>query len=743
MKGLIAFFFPAASEYHYIAGVCYALVFIAAYKRFDSLTMNYGSYDAPDSARPWTTYLRYHAAAAIYSSLYAVFLAVIYQILLRYPVLIDAAKTFAGENGALGQFLSTLDTNENVVSPILALVLLTLGADRYRKSVTFDKKLRYYFQKLGSIPSAVSLTVRKLKKYKLKINSDECAAILSDDIKREILHPKCQEDPRSLEYLYLRACQLYKKIEHWTSIDSDFFQFQVAYNQAFGNIKSRFEEINRKTNRYYQLKLKCAGDAQLCAQIYDEATSEHLNSMYPKVLTELRKDLKNDLKNILENIYIFIACAIQSRALGARRRKKLMESFGFVVEDSKRTKGDGVDPNDLSILAIFIVFVVPLSAVLTQLANIEQGQGVSPITYVVWTCMTLFIGLTSVAIPIIVKNKQEDSNLRFWSAIRPQKGHPWASYLVAGLLSGIAGVIGMFSLQYLDPFLNKRSVIEALTTLIPWGLVPMSISITLGYHLYRRRPNGKGNRVLLLEIWTTALFTVVAAALALTINTRANPNDLVLSARTCFSLCGALLLGSIIGAVVPYRYRKQREKMTQVKKAQVDLKDVIACCLHHHSERANKENIRINSIVSADMPVLHADQDKIEFAINGLLSNAVEFTPRGGQITVTAKSNGGGTVTFAVKDNGIGMSMDKIETILKAPSRTVQSAWEQLGETVNANLVQVRAVAEKHGGSIDLKSEQWEGTTVTMVLPQNHQAAQTANMHPLPPQGTENHGSLI
>lgn len=57
---------------------------------------------------------------------------------------------------------------------------------------------------------------------------------------------------------------------------------------------------------------------------------------------------------------------------------------------------------------------------------------------------------------------------------------------------------------------------------------------------------------------------------------------------------------------------------------------------------------------------------------------------------------------------------------ISAPLKTVECAWEQLGESVQANLLQVRAIAEKHGGAVDIQSKQWEGTTVTIVLPEKY-----------------------
>jgi hypothetical protein len=70
MIDLKTIFFPDI-DYELIAAVCYFIVLIAAYERFNSLVKDYSAYNAPNAARPWTTYLRYHAAAAVYSCFYS------------------------------------------------------------------------------------------------------------------------------------------------------------------------------------------------------------------------------------------------------------------------------------------------------------------------------------------------------------------------------------------------------------------------------------------------------------------------------------------------------------------------------------------------------------------------------------------------------------------------------------------------------------------------------------------------
>jgi hypothetical protein len=370
----------------------------------------------------------------------------------------------------------------------------------------------------------------------------------------EIMLPMLQDDPKSLEHLYLRACHLFNQIELWNSISSDFFQFQVAYHQAFENIKTRFKKLNRNTRRYYQLKLKFAKDTHLYAQMAEGNTRFRLDDMYPKVLTELRKDLKDELKHILENIYIFIACAVHSRGLIAKKRKKLLQSFGFKITCHNNSNGDDLDPNDLAILAIFLVFVVPVSAVFASLAGDERPGTIQSVTYAIWSAMALFVGLSSVTAPIMIKRIRETSDHRFWRWIRPKKGHAWLSYILSGFMAGVAGIFGMFLLNYLNVQNPSRPGMEILTRFIPWGMVPLAVALTLSYHLDRNHSNGKAT--IMIEALTTALSAILAAVLALVINAGIVHGDELIP-KMYFSLSAAALLGGTIGAVIPDRWRVQ------------------------------------------------------------------------------------------------------------------------------------------------------------------------------------------
>ncbi len=707
------FFFPDEG-YAFLASLCYLLIFLSAYKRFNALIMNHGTYDAPETARPWTTWLRYHSAAAIYACLCAIIFALLYQLFHKHPALISACMGLLANSAPSEEFLKNIQEDMKLISPILALILLTLAAEKYRRTTEIDRKLRYYFQLLGSIPGAVSHTIRKLKKYELEINIDECGENLTDEMKQEVMLPMLQKDRKSLEHLYLRACHLFKQIDRWGNMDSEFYQFKSAYHQSFENIKTRFNKLNRNAKRYYHLKLKLSADAPFYAHNAEDNASYRFDHMYPKVLTELRKDLKNDLKGILDNIYTFIACAVHSKGVISKKRLRLLASFGFQIDRSSRFKLDGIDPNDLTILALFLIFVIPLAAIFASAAGDPNPVPTASLTYVAWTAMALFVGLTSVSTPVVVKQIRGKSDNCFWQFIRPKKGRPWCSYVISGIFAGAIGVIGMCLLNYLDPHRQAKTFLDALKLITPWGLVPLSIAVVLGYHLDRKDANGK--RTILKEASTTMLFSVLAAVMALSINEGVVEADKLVK-KMYFSIPASALLGCMIGVIIPYRYRRQLKRQVAFRPDEVDLKKIIHTSKERYAARAEKEHVTIRTDFTSPIPKLRADPAQLVHAINGLLSNALEFTPPEGEILISAGLNDEGGIWFAVKDNGIGMSQYKMNAVNKATPQEVETAWSQVADCVDADLLQVRAIAENHDGKFRLKSEQWAYTEVAVDFP--------------------------
>jgi signal transduction histidine kinase len=148
---------------------------------------------------------------------------------------------------------------------------------------------------------------------------------------------------------------------------------------------------------------------------------------------------------------------------------------------------------------------------------------------------------------------------------------------------------------------------------------------------------------------------------------------------------------------------------------QFDLQTVIGECVDLMRERAGAGEIELVTLVPSAALLLFADRRAVSQMLLNLLSNAVKFTLKGGRICVRAASRDGRMI-LSVEDNGVGIS----ETDLRDLGNPFVQAHNQPGilhTGTGLGLALVRALAEKHEGSMRIESQESVGTTVTIELP--------------------------
>jgi PAS domain-containing protein/anti-sigma regulatory factor (Ser/Thr protein kinase) len=122
--------------------------------------------------------------------------------------------------------------------------------------------------------------------------------------------------------------------------------------------------------------------------------------------------------------------------------------------------------------------------------------------------------------------------------------------------------------------------------------------------------------------------------------------------------------------------------------------------------------------LSTDVPAplwVHADPLRIGQALDNLVSNAIKYSPAGGSVTVSARSDGT-SVQLQVQDTGMGFSEEDASRIFTRFFRT-RAAREAGIPGVGLGLSITQAIVERHGGDISCVSAPGAGTTFTMMLP--------------------------
>ncbi|MEY2537277.1 MAG: two-component system, OmpR family, heavy metal sensor histidine kinase CusS [Verrucomicrobiota bacterium] len=109
------------------------------------------------------------------------------------------------------------------------------------------------------------------------------------------------------------------------------------------------------------------------------------------------------------------------------------------------------------------------------------------------------------------------------------------------------------------------------------------------------------------------------------------------------------------------------------------------------------------------------DADPVLFgrAISNLLENALRFTPRGGTIAISIKTDIGQSI-ITVTDSGCGIAAEHIPRVF---DRFYRADLSRSSHGAGLGLAMVRSIAELHGGTARIESEVNCGTTVTLIFP--------------------------
>jgi signal transduction histidine kinase/HAMP domain-containing protein len=143
--------------------------------------------------------------------------------------------------------------------------------------------------------------------------------------------------------------------------------------------------------------------------------------------------------------------------------------------------------------------------------------------------------------------------------------------------------------------------------------------------------------------------------------------------------------------------------------------------LTRSAEIVMPQSQRGNLTVTVEKPQeplwLLADPARARRIVQHLLSNAVKFTPAGGQVTLSASRLVPGWIALKVADTGIGMRAEDIPVAL-SPFGQIDSSLSRKYEGTGLGLPLCKVFAALHGGSLDIESSPGKGTVVTVVLPE-------------------------
>lgn len=130
--------------------------------------------------------------------------------------------------------------------------------------------------------------------------------------------------------------------------------------------------------------------------------------------------------------------------------------------------------------------------------------------------------------------------------------------------------------------------------------------------------------------------------------------------------------------------------------------------------RERKQHLAIQ--VEPAVPTVFADERALRQILLNLVSNAVKFTPEGGNILVAASQARCGGFQILVQDDGPGIPRDKLDRVFQ-PFSQVDNRYDRQGSGTGLGLALVRGLAELHGGRAWIESVTGRGCRAYVVLP--------------------------
>ncbi len=150
-----------------------------------------------------------------------------------------------------------------------------------------------------------------------------------------------------------------------------------------------------------------------------------------------------------------------------------------------------------------------------------------------------------------------------------------------------------------------------------------------------------------------------------------------------------------------------------LQKEQIDLGVLVGETVSSFRPQADAAGIALGTEVAPDLPPLLVDPARMREVLDNIISNALRYTPRGGQIRVKCSVENASDkhVVVSISDSGAGIAPEDLPRIFDRFYKTRDSRGAGLGLAIAKNLVQA------HGGEIFSRSEPGQGTTIGITLP--------------------------
>lgn len=148
--------------------------------------------------------------------------------------------------------------------------------------------------------------------------------------------------------------------------------------------------------------------------------------------------------------------------------------------------------------------------------------------------------------------------------------------------------------------------------------------------------------------------------------------------------------------------------------SEVDLAELLHSIMRDWEKRFAAKQLKSHLNFPGNLPLLQADEARLQEVIYNLLDNAVKYSQPGGTVFLRAEIDGE-RVRISVADQGVGIPEADLPRIFERFYRADKARSRELGGT-GLGLSIVKHIVQLHGGTVEAVSEPAKGTTISVLL---------------------------
>ncbi len=162
-------------------------------------------------------------------------------------------------------------------------------------------------------------------------------------------------------------------------------------------------------------------------------------------------------------------------------------------------------------------------------------------------------------------------------------------------------------------------------------------------------------------------------------------------------------------------YRRIQEGKSIQKIERLDVADILNRTVELMRLSSEEKGLNVVCDISEKLPAVTGDRGGVEAVFVNLISNAIKYTPKGGNVNVSLNREGKG-VRFMITDTGVGIQSEDIDRIFEKFYRIKTEETRSVSGT-GLGLSIVKGIVDAHNGVVHVESEVGEGTTFIVSLP--------------------------